>query len=486
MASTEGSDQAGIPPGSGSNTLDTQPQRDDSLAHDGPSSDPAGQRESYHSNVVPGGDSAGAVPAARAETGQIASNLSAAATPVPDDAELMAEDTFDDAMLKFAESQAEPSKYAPFYKVAMRIAEGGFPHVMALKSMSGGQLQSYMKRVRDSVYEKRFGIDWKKLVPGEVPLISPDGAGAVPAASAEGRDSGPSRPVSVSPSPQSPSQEIVSLGLRHCSGSIKVLRDEYDHHGAETETSSAYGDRMDHYGSAMAEAGETPESVEFAQAVGKQVRALSKEFIRRVEKGEVDPQVRIQAWSVANIDTEAYMERGPIMECMVALHGYAYHAKMDPELLRQATSSLRDKFYQRAEREREQDDPRTSDFESPASGLTGGLEDPYGNGPHPMAYVQIAPRVGGAGEAPSTPERRHRSAVTPEQSPTQSQNDRVSLAIVETLQNMNKELKKNRGGGAEDDEEEGVGDEKVRTMVALKLSQELPQIPDHEADFDTF
>ena len=109
MASTEGSDQAGIPPGSGSNTLDTQPQRDDSLALEAPSSDPTGQRESYHSNVVPGGDSAGAVPASSAETGPIASTLSAAATPVPDDAELIAEDTFDDAMLKYAESQTEPS-----------------------------------------------------------------------------------------------------------------------------------------------------------------------------------------------------------------------------------------------------------------------------------------------------------------------------------------------------------------------------------------
>jgi alcohol dehydrogenase class IV len=50
----------------------------------------------------------------------------------------------------------------------------------------------------------------------------------------------------MSPSPPSPSHEIVAIGLRHVSGPIKVLRDEYDHQGAETETSSAFGERMDH------------------------------------------------------------------------------------------------------------------------------------------------------------------------------------------------------------------------------------------------
>ena len=83
-----------------------------------------------------------------------------------------------------------------------------------------------------------------------------------------------------------------------------MLRDEYEHQGAETETSSAYGDRMDHYGSAMTEAGEVPESVEFALAVGKQVRIIGKDFVRQVGTGEIGPAVRLQSWCTANIDAE--------------------------------------------------------------------------------------------------------------------------------------------------------------------------------------
>ena len=132
MASTEGSDLAGMPPGTGGNTLDTQStQRDDpdQAPLQAPEPDPTGQRESYHLNVAPGGDSAGAVSAAGAESSQIASIHTAAATPVPEDAELIAEDTFDDAMMKHAESQTQPMKFQEFAKVGLRIAEGGFPHV---------------------------------------------------------------------------------------------------------------------------------------------------------------------------------------------------------------------------------------------------------------------------------------------------------------------------------------------------------------------
>ena len=112
----DGSGPVTVPPGSGNLTLDTQPQRDEPVAPQAPDLDLTGQRESYHSNVVPGGDSAGAVSASRVESGQTASMPPASEIPVPPEAELMQEDLFDDAMLNNAESLAKPMDFPEWRK----------------------------------------------------------------------------------------------------------------------------------------------------------------------------------------------------------------------------------------------------------------------------------------------------------------------------------------------------------------------------------
>ena len=241
-ASTIGSEEGQNTPRASGPALanaNTVTQTDVQDATPAPETDPSGQQESYHFNVAPGGAGAGAVSASRAESGLDASFRSASEVPVPLVDDLMLEDNFEQAMKMHAQTTSTPTDWAEWRRMAVIVAEGGFPHVAVLRTDAGGGFNRYLKRVRDQTNLERFGVKWKKgfaTVGG--PPVEPASASAVPASRAEGPDLGASRPASVSPAPVSPSQEILALGLHHCSGAVGLLMSELAA-PANTETASA-------------------------------------------------------------------------------------------------------------------------------------------------------------------------------------------------------------------------------------------------------
>ena len=449
------------------------------------SSDPAGQQESYHTNVGARGDSAPDASSRSAEAATVPAQPS-----VKDD--WVMEDNFSDAMRQYAKSLSTPVSWNDWQIIAKDVGEN-YPMITELKKDPQGGLSAYLSKVRKLVFAERFGSEWMELLHDKgIPVGSSDSAPVASTRSAEGRTgkraffepakslSGPPRPTSISPSPPSPSQELVDMGLKHISGPLEVIRDEHTCDG--TETSSAFGERLEFYGQGLAQAGEGQVSVDHALAVERMARAISKEHVEKVRAGTCE--ARLQSFCCAVIDAQLFLDEDTLPNALICLRANARLAQMSVESLQQAVAALPARYHLRKEADKRLHgyvEVTSSNFASPDSRITGDLSGPATE----HGYAMVEPNT--AEYVPRTPERRSTpvQAASPGPSPSSSQAElaqQIQLKMIETLDKMNE---RSEASLVSKDVNEAKYTDKANALVGIKFEQTLPIIKDSDPDFDT-